>query len=118
MPLPISPYTVLTENKLATNKSYPVITLDTKITAAVEPGAKLNLIALYNNGAIVDFNIGTTIGGTELYSGTLDTLEVDTYIFNKVFSISLSTDIYFSSANWNAAELYVVIQTESIYKIV
>lgn len=118
MALPISPYTVLIENKLATNRSYPVITLDTKITAAVEPGAKLNLISLYNNGGIVDFNIGTTLGGNELYSGTLDTLIVDTYIFNTIFSVLIATDIYFSSANWNGASLYPVIQTESIYQIV
>ena len=117
MSLPISPYTVLTENKLAVNKSYPVITMDTKITAAVDIGARLNLIAIYNNGGIVTFNIGRTLGGSEIYSGTLDTLTSDTYIPNTI-DVSAVTDIYFSSANWNAAEFYVVIQTEAIYQIV
>lgn len=117
MALPISPYTVFTENKLAVNKSYPVITTDTQITAAVAAGAKLNLIAIYNNGGIVTFNIGTTLGGSEIYSGTLDTLTVDTYLPN-IIDVTGPIDIYFSSANWNAAEFYVVIQTEAIFQIV
>ena len=118
MALPISPYTVLIENRLATNRSYPPITLDTKITAAVAMGAQLNEIALYNNGGDVDFNIGTTLGGTELYAGILVSGAVDTYVFNIIFSVSAATDIYFSSANWNAAELHIVVQTQSIYQIV
>jgi len=93
-----------------------IITQDTELQAAVEAGEQLSQAIIYNSGGgWVHIDIGTCPCCADLYSGTIAAHEVETIIWNKVFSLLSSTDIYFSSYNWNGAVLKTVIQTELIF---
>lgn len=93
-----------------------IITQNTILPSLVKEGWILYQAAIYNSGTgSVYINIGTGQCGIDLYSGVILPHTTETIIWNKAFSISLPTDVYFSSPNWNGSILNTVIQTELIF---
>jgi len=111
--------TGLTDSSLTQifNKRIPVITEDTIIPEFVLFGVRLNTFSIYNEGGVVTFNIGTTPGGSDLFTGKLEKSEIDTWTMNRFLNTDSPVSIYISSDNWNEGRLHMVIQLESMFKL-
>ena len=93
-----------------------IITQDTRISNIIGIGEQLSQMAIYNSGTgYIYINIGTSPCIADLYSGVIMANGVETLIWNKIFSVTSPTSVYFWAYDWNGAILNCAIQTELIF---
>ena len=93
------------------------ISEDTEVEYAVHAGEKLTSITMYNDGeGGATIKIGTTDGGTEIYTGAIGSDELLTIDIGAVYSMSDPQSVFFTSLNWGGASIWYVIMKELIYE--
>lgn len=90
---------------------------DTEIVDVIPAGYKLNSLCIQNTTAnAVMISAGTSLAGTNiLYDEIIGANEVFSIQLGLIYSINKS--VFFSSGNWNASSLDVVLVIEKIYTI-